>query len=66
MDPFDGFKRWYRELWPMQRVGVWLCAAVIVWLLRPSGSRGESEQRAEKPRDPKGYRVKSFWLTDWV
>jgi hypothetical protein len=31
MDPFDGFKRWYRELWPMQRVGVWLCAAVIVW-----------------------------------
>ena len=33
MDPFDGFKRWYRSLWPAQRVGVWLCAAVVIWAL---------------------------------
>jgi len=33
MDPLDPFKRWYRELWPAQRVGVWLCLAVIVWAL---------------------------------
>ena len=31
MDPFDSFKRWYRELWPLQRVGVWLCAAVAAY-----------------------------------
>ena len=33
MDPLDPFKRWYRSLWPAQRVGVWLCLAVIVWAL---------------------------------
>ena len=33
LDPLDPFKRWYRELWPAQRVGVWLCLAVIVWAL---------------------------------
>jgi hypothetical protein len=32
MDPFDGVKRWYRGLWPAQRVGVWLCCAVAVYL----------------------------------
>jgi len=31
MDPFDGFKRWYRQLWPLQRVGVCVCAAVITY-----------------------------------
>ena len=33
MDPLDPFKRWYRSLWPAQRVGVWLCAALVVWAL---------------------------------
>ena len=33
MDPLDPFKRWYRELWPAQRVGVWLCLALVVWAL---------------------------------
>ena len=33
MDPLDPFKRWYRQLWPAQRVGVWLCAALVVWAL---------------------------------
>jgi len=32
MEPLDPFKRWYRELWPAQRVGVWICAAVIVYI----------------------------------
>lgn len=31
LDPLDGFKRWYQELWPMQRVGFWLCAAAVAW-----------------------------------
>jgi len=31
MDPFDDIKRWYRTLWPLQRVGVWICAAVITY-----------------------------------
>jgi len=33
MDPFDDVKRWYAALWPLQRVAVLLCAAVIVYLL---------------------------------
>jgi hypothetical protein len=37
MDPFDDIKRWYRELWPLQRVAVMLCAAasaaVLTWLM---------------------------------
>jgi hypothetical protein len=32
MDPWDPVKRWYRTLWPAQRVGVWLCCAVIIYL----------------------------------
>ena len=32
MDPLDPFKRWYRGLWPAQRVGVWICAAVLVYV----------------------------------
>ena len=31
MDPWDPLKRWYRELWPAQRVAVWLCAAVVIY-----------------------------------
>ena len=27
MDPFDGFKRWYRELWPVEQLLVWVAAA---------------------------------------
>jgi len=33
MDPWDPFKRWYRQLWPLQRWGVWICAAVVMWAL---------------------------------
>jgi len=31
MDPFDDVKRWYAGLWPVQRWGVWMAAAVIAW-----------------------------------
>ena len=31
MDPWDPVKRWYRTLWPLQRVGVWLCCAVAIY-----------------------------------
>jgi len=31
MDPWDPVKRWYAALWPMQRVGVWLCCAVVIY-----------------------------------
>lgn len=39
MDPLDDVKRWYRDLWPMQRVGFWLgviTAAVllVLWATR--------------------------------
>jgi len=29
MDPFDGFKRWYRELWPGEQLLVWVAAAAL-------------------------------------
>ena len=39
LDPLDGFKRWYTDLWPMQRVGFWLgllllLIAVAAWITR--------------------------------
>lgn len=35
MDPLDDVKRWYSELWPMQRVGFWaaITAAVVLLLM---------------------------------
>lgn len=33
MDPLDGFKRWYGDLWPLERVGFWAAMAVAVLLL---------------------------------
>ena len=33
MDPLDTVKRWYRQLWPLQRATVWLTAAGSVLLL---------------------------------
>ena len=32
-DPYDDVKRWYDQLWPIERLGVWLCSAVIILLL---------------------------------
>jgi hypothetical protein len=29
IDPFDGFKRWYRQLWPLEQLLVWVIAAVL-------------------------------------
>jgi hypothetical protein len=33
MDPLDDVKRWYRDLWPLERVGFWAAIAAAVLLL---------------------------------
>jgi hypothetical protein len=33
MDPLDDVKRWYADLWPLQRVGFWAAMVAAVALL---------------------------------
>ena len=33
MDPLDGVKRWYRELWPIERAAVIVCLAAVIYLM---------------------------------
>lgn len=33
LDPLDDYKRWWRELYLLERVGVCVCAAVVVTIL---------------------------------
>lgn len=33
LDPFDDVKRWLAELWPIERVAVYLGLAGLVWVL---------------------------------
>ena len=33
LDPLDGIKRWLDDMWPMQRVSVYLLTVAVVLLL---------------------------------